>query len=430
MFGRIRSKSCSTSGDAAAYTSSKSWRMMPFRSFLECPVEDRTSYDQSLSRRQRAQTNAAATSLTSGSPLRSLPLLAIRTRDESSPFLYVPLIKEQSSFTSSDLTARRGVFSRKHYGSVEFLVSGSDNEGSSQTTATGRFRVEAGERAIEEASSPIHSPVHLENPEFQTRWYFKFFLGKLHQNYVGADSEREPFILSVVVTDANNHNVPQYRAILWRKVGTKKICLSYNPAKPLTVKAILSHFDIQKVEKGPKEIINPEIQKDLLLLEEQEGSVNFKFGVIYAKDGQTSDDEMYSNEEGSNEFYRFCRLLGERVKLKGWEKYRGGLDTKSDTTGKESIYTVYEGHEVMFHISTLLPYSKDNRQQLVDQSRWRTYEGRLYGRRFTPSFVCFQVERKRHIGNDIVNIIYVDCDSCQTPSFKPLMMKTHFTRIL
>ena len=35
-----------------------------------------------------------------------------------------------------------------------------------------------------------------------------------------------------------------------------------------------------------------------------------------------------------------------------------------DTTGKESIYTVYEGHEVMFHISTLLPYSKDNRQQV------------------------------------------------------------------
>lgn len=35
--------------------------------------------------------------------------------------------------------------------------------------------------------------------------------------------------------------------------------------------------------------------QDLLLLEEQEGSVNFKFGVIYAKKGQTTDDEMLSN---------------------------------------------------------------------------------------------------------------------------------------
>ena len=35
--------------------------------------------------------------------------------------------------------------------------------------------------------------------------------------------------------------------------------------------------------------------QSLLLLEEQEGSVNFKFGVLYAKAGQGSDDEMFSN---------------------------------------------------------------------------------------------------------------------------------------
>ena len=39
----------------------------------------------------------------------------------------------------------------------------------------------------------------------------------VHQNYVGGDAEKEPFFVSVVVTDANNHSVPQYRAILWRK---------------------------------------------------------------------------------------------------------------------------------------------------------------------------------------------------------------------
>jgi hypothetical protein len=39
--------------------------------------------------------------------------------------------------------------------------------------------------------------------------------------------------------------------------------------------------------------------QDLLLLEEQEGSVNFKFGVLYARPGQTSDDEMLSNGEYS-----------------------------------------------------------------------------------------------------------------------------------
>ena len=47
-------------------------------------------------------------------------------------------------------------------------------------------------------------------------------LFSVHQNYVGCDVDKEPFFLSVVVTDANNHNVAQYRAILWRKtVGVR-----------------------------------------------------------------------------------------------------------------------------------------------------------------------------------------------------------------
>ncbi|CAH1785534.1 unnamed protein product [Owenia fusiformis] len=305
------------------------------------------------------------------------------------------------SSPASDLAARRGVFSRRHYGSVELLCS-CDNDG---VENAGRFRVETGDREVEDFSSPLNSPVHLENPESQTRWYFRYFLGKMHQNYVGTidSSSKDPFFLSVVVTDANNHNVPQYRAILWRTTGTQKICLPYNPNKPNTVKAILSHFDLHKLDKGPKEIFNPEIQKELLVLEEQEGSVNFKFGVVYCKDGQSSDDDMYNNEIGSPEFQRFLNLLGDRVPLKGWEQFRGGLDVKTNSTGEESIYTVYEGHEVMFHVSTMLPFSDSNKQQ---------------------------VERKRHIGNDIVNIIYVDeCDSNKMPSFRPSSMKTQFTHI-
>lgn len=35
-----------------------------------------------------------------------------------------------------------------------------------------------------------------------------------------------------------------------------------------------------------------------------------------------------------------------------------------DTTGTHSVYTVYQGHEIMFHVSTMLPYSKENKQQV------------------------------------------------------------------
>nr|XP_023663724.1 GTPase-activating Rap/Ran-GAP domain-like protein 3 isoform X2 [Paramormyrops kingsleyae] len=302
---------------------------------------------------------------------------------------------------SEDLGCRRGEFSRKHYGSVELLIS-SDADGAIQRA--GRFRVENGSSDEITDYTPgtwRRTDVHLENPEYHTRWFFKYFLGKVHQNYVGTDAEKNPFYLSVVLSDQNNQRVPQYRAILWRKAGTLKISLPYSPTKTLSVKSILSAMNLDRFEKAPREILNPEIQKDLLVLEEQEGSVNFKFGVLYAKDGQLTDDEMFSNETGSENFNKFLNLLGDTISLQGWAGYRGGLDTKNDTTGIHSIYTVYQGHELMFHVSTMLPYSKENKQQ---------------------------VERKRHIGNDIVTIVFQEGDDA-SPSFKPSMIRSHFTHI-
>lgn len=41
-----------------------------------------------------------------------------------------------------------------------------------------------------------------------------------------------------------------------------------------------------------------------------------------------------------------------------------------------------------------------------------------------------QVERKRHIGNDIVNIVYVDGGTTQMSQFNPAFIKSQFTRIL
>ncbi|KAI4816832.1 hypothetical protein KUCAC02_009136 [Chaenocephalus aceratus] len=302
---------------------------------------------------------------------------------------------------SEDLGCRRGDFSRKHYGSVELLIS-SDADGAIQRA--GRFRVENGssDEALDYTPGTWRrTDVHLENPEYHTRWFFKYFLGKVHQNYVGTDAEKNPFYLSVVLSDQNNQRVPQYRAILWRKAGTLKISLPYSPTKTLSVKSILSAMNMDRFEKGPREILNAEIQKDLLVLEEQEGSVNFKFGVLFAKDGQLTDDEMFSNEMGSESFDKFLNLLGDSITLQGWAGYRGGLDTKNDTTGMNSIYTVYQGHELMFHVSTMLPYSKENKQQ---------------------------VERKRHIGNDIVTIVFQEGDDASS-SFKPSMIRSHFTHI-
>jgi hypothetical protein len=68
-------------------------------------------------------------------------------------------------------------------------------------------------------------------------------------------------------------------------------------------------------------------------------------------------------------------------------------------TGAHSVHTVEYGKEIMFHVSTLLPYSRENRQQL---------------------------ERKRHLGNDICNIVFYDGPS---EAFDPSMIRSQFNHI-
>ena len=59
------------------------------------------------------------------------------------------------------------------------------------------------------------------------------------------------------------------------------------------------------------------LQKDLFTLEKQERAMNLKFGVIYAQNGQFTDDEFFSNTQGSPEFEDFLNLLGDHIILKG-----------------------------------------------------------------------------------------------------------------
>ncbi|PAV76655.1 hypothetical protein WR25_23381 [Diploscapter pachys] len=194
------------------------------------------------------------------------------------------------------------------------------------------------------------------------------------------------------------------RAILWTQKGPRRLCVPVPyGGKPLTAKAILQRFpEMVEYNRQLKEVISPKIQKELIVLEDQEGSVNCKFGVIFAHGDQVTDAQMLSNEHGNEHFERFLRILGQRIELQHWGSYRGGLDTTTNSTGKESVYTVFAGHEIMFHVSTLLPYSKENEQQ---------------------------IERKRHVGNDIVNIVFESSNDPLHPSFSPTMMKSHFTHV-
>ncbi len=99
----------------------------------------------------------------------------------------------------------------------------------------------------------------------------------------------------------------------------------------------------------------------------------------------------------------------------------------ANSTGKESVYTVFAGHEIMFHVSTLLPYSKENEQQVIIALIEYLITLIICLINYI-NYYLVQIERKRHVGNDIVNIVFESSNDPLHPSFSPTMMKSHFTR--
>lgn len=125
----------------------------------------------------------------------------------------------------------------------------------------------------------------------------------------------------------------------------------------------------------------------------------FKFGVLRVLRGQTRDENViYANNDADGAFGVFLSLLGEKVRLKGHKRFRGGLDTKGDTTGTHSVFATHRSLEIMFHVGPLLPYFSADVQQ---------------------------VERKRHIGNDVVVIVFNESGE----PFDPSTLTSHFNHV-
>ncbi|KAI3381224.1 hypothetical protein SNEBB_002701 [Seison nebaliae] len=271
---------------------------------------------------------------------------------------------------------RSHAINRNHYGYLKFQYT-LDHE--SIPYNMGMFRLENGQY---EKNVHIPRKIYLENPEQEERWYFKYFMGQLHKNYIGEDKNGEVFILSILLPKLHFNN-NMYRIILWQpKIIRRTLAFELNKGRKINnIKSLLSFCFNVVVDRTPKEVMNKGLVQELFQLEKDQRSSKIKFGVVYAKHGQFTDGELFGNVAGSEEFEMFVKLLGDKIRLKNWKGYAGGLDTKNDNTGKHSIYTVYEGHETMFHVSTYLPYHQH---------------------------ASVQLERKRHIGNDLVTIVFQD----------------------
>ncbi|KAM6166554.1 tuberin isoform 8-T8 [Erethizon dorsatum] len=129
---------------------------------------------------------------------------------------------------------------------------------------------------------------------------------------------------------------------------------------------------------------NESFERSVQLLDQIPSYDTHKIAVLYVGEGQSSSElAILSNEHGSYRYTEFLTGLGRLIELKDCQPdkvYLGGLDV----CGEDGQFTYCWHDDIMqaiFHIATLMP-TKD-----VDKHR------------------C---DKKRHLGNDFVSIIYND----------------------
>ncbi|XP_013415008.1 signal-induced proliferation-associated 1-like protein 2 isoform X2 [Lingula anatina] len=268
-----------------------------------------------------------------------------------------------------------------------------------------------------EPSIMAHRGYIIEHLDHGAFYYRNFFYNQEHQNYFGVDENLGPVALSIKRERADHRESKgeggqpyQYRVIARTSELTTLRITILEDAIPSSSRLSSSRgLPIKEV----LEYVCPEIQlsclrqavpgnkaaEQLMKLDEQGITKTYKIGVMYCKAGQSTEEELYNNEYAGPAFDEFLDCIGQRVRLKGFEKYRAGLDNKTDSTGTHSLYATYANNEVMFHVSTFLPYTPNNRQQLL---------------------------RKRHIGNDIVTIVFQEPGALP---FTPKTVRSHFQHV-
>uniref|UniRef100_A0A8D2LRD8 RAP1 GTPase activating protein 2 n=1 Tax=Varanus komodoensis TaxID=61221 RepID=A0A8D2LRD8_VARKO len=245
----------------------------------------------------------------------------------------------------------------------------------------------------EEQLSPSSHGYRLEC-KGEARAYRKHFLGKDHLNFYCTASSLGNLILSIKCEEGE---ATEYLRIILRS-KTKTLHeriplagLSKLPSIPQIAKAFCD--DATGLKFNP--VLYPKASQMIVSYDEHELNNTFKFGVIYQKFKQTQEGELFGNNEESPAFKNFLSLLGDTVTLQDFKGFRGGLDVTHGQTGTESVYTVFRDREIMFHVSTKLPFTEGDAQQL---------------------------QRKRHIGNDIVAIIFQE----ENTAFVPDMIASNF----
>ncbi|TAQ83708.1 hypothetical protein B7494_g7964 [Chlorociboria aeruginascens] len=105
-----------------------------------------------------------------------------------------------------------------------------------------------------------------------------------------------------------------------------------------------------------------------------------KVGVIYIGEHQRTESEILANIMGSSDYTEFLSKLGSLTKLQGAKFNTQGLDREYNSDGEYAYCWRDRVTEIVFHVTTQMPTDLEHDPQCIN--------------------------KKRHIGNDFVNIIF------------------------
>ncbi|XP_061719350.1 rap1 GTPase-activating protein 1 isoform X3 [Cydia pomonella] len=226
------------------------------------------------------------------------------------------------------------------------------------------------------------------------KYYRRFFLGKEHINLVGTDENLGPVVMSLKNEHMAGHDHTRILLRLRTETMHGLIPTTRSGALPSPLKMAKMLNDQVNVDNFMA-VMCLNASSLISTYDEHVLVATFKFGVLYQKYGQTTEEELFGNNETSPAFDEFLEMLGQRIKLKDHKGYRGGLDIMNGHTGTEAVYERFFDREIMFHVAPLLPHTAGDAQQL---------------------------QRKRHVGNDIVAIVFQE----KATPFTPDMIASHF----
>jgi len=258
---------------------------------------------------------------------------------------------------------------------------------------------------VDEGQERVENPVYDTDKELldliyndhNITWFVDFFQHNIHENFLGNHPDIGPFFLSFCKNYSEELKQKAWYVILATTEETRKEVFGKKQIAKMTKGKAMELLEMRQYSSYLQRCRALDLVPRLAEYESSWELIHFKIGIVFQREGQTTEDEIFSNNGYYPAYERFLSFLGTKIELSNWKGYFGGLFETGD--GEFSVYCDWHGFGIMFHVSTLLPFDPKHSQQL---------------------------HRKRHIGNDVTVIVFQENESCH---FTPQIFTTEFNHI-